>query len=182
MNDPISDMTLRRVFGPANVARIQCYLTSFKSLSGPLIREGEAQADLVFLERGRVQIIVAGTSDALTELEAPQVFGEIGVLTGAKASASVDAQDPVDGYRLSLANFKALQTDEPDLSAALVSFLAQTLAHRLAATDRQLMRFKERQSESLSLGEFESQIKTLDFSAEFAAVDLDDVWDASFEL
>ena len=69
------------------------------------------------------------------------------------------------------------------MGALFMSFLARTLAHRLAAANRHVRRLERKaKGPDLDLKGLEAAQIDEAFMAEFTAVNLEDVWEASFEL
>jgi small-conductance mechanosensitive channel/CRP-like cAMP-binding protein len=112
-------------------------------LDGEIIsREGEVSDSMFVLARGRVAVYRGGKPDGrtlLTELAAPDYFGEMGLLTGQARSATVIARDEVRCYRLARAGFDAILRARPELAQAM----SQTVAERQAANDATLRALSE---------------------------------------
>lgn len=183
MTDLLRMSPLARILDAGRLGLISAFVTEVHGVEGTLIAQGQTPAGLYFLSAGVVEVRDSGTAAALARLEAPQVFGEMAFLTGGQASASVEICEPVSGVAISFAEMNRLLADEPEVGARVMTFLAKTLAHRLATTNRHLKRIEaEAQSERLGLSSLEDAQLEEGFSAEFASVNLDEVWDASFEL
>ena len=76
-----------------------------------IARQGEPADSLFILARGRVGVFDdsaggTGARDRLATLEAPNVFGEMGLLTGQARGATVVAEDEVLCYRLDKAGLR----------------------------------------------------------------------------
>lgn len=99
-------------------------------------RLGERADCLFILAEGSVNIFGAADARAmrpkLAELENPDYFGEMGVLTGQARTATVTAVGDVLCYRLDKAGFDAILQARP----ALVEALSQVVAARQAANDK----------------------------------------------
>jgi CRP-like cAMP-binding protein len=104
-----------------------------------IARQGEAADSLYILARGRVGVFDdsaggTGARDRLATLEAPQVFGEMGLLTGQSRGATIVAQNEVLCYRLDKAGFDAILKARPQL----VEAMSQVVIARQAANDATL--------------------------------------------
>lgn len=102
-------------------------------------RQGEPSDSLYILARGRVVIYreAAGGAHArqrLAELDQPQYFGEMGLLTGQARTATIMAESEVLCYRLDKVAFEAIIHARPELANAM----SQTVAARQAANDATL--------------------------------------------
>jgi small-conductance mechanosensitive channel len=103
-------------------------------------RQGEPSDSLYILARGQVGIFrdaAPGSSPArqrLATLAAPEIFGEMGLLTGEARSATIAAESEVLCYRLDKAAFESIIQARPELADAL----AQTAATRSASNDATL--------------------------------------------
>jgi small-conductance mechanosensitive channel len=103
-------------------------------------RQGEPSDSLYILARGSVGIFrdaAPGSSSArqrLATLAAPEIFGEMGLLTGEARSATIAAESEVLCYRLDKAAFESIIQARPELATAL----AQTAAARSALNDATL--------------------------------------------
>jgi small-conductance mechanosensitive channel/CRP-like cAMP-binding protein len=101
-------------------------------------RYGERADCLYLLADGRVAIYGVGDSRAerpkLAELDAPDYFGEMGLLTGQARTANVIATGDVLCYRLDKLGFDEILKARPDL----VQALSEVVAARQAANDKTL--------------------------------------------
>jgi small-conductance mechanosensitive channel/CRP-like cAMP-binding protein len=114
-------------------------LTDAPFLAGDIIsREGEVSDYMFVLASGSVAVYRGAEADRarrlLTELHAPDYFGEMGLLTGQARSATVIAQNDVRCYRLDRQGFDAILRARPALAQAL----SETVAQRQAANDATL--------------------------------------------
>lgn len=120
-------------------------LTDAPYLGGDVIsREGELSDSMYVLATGRVGVFRGGNSGSsprqrLTDLEAPDYFGEMGLLTGQARSATIIASDEVRCYRLDRAGFDAILRARPEIAQAL----SQVVADRQAANDATLHALSE---------------------------------------
>jgi CRP-like cAMP-binding protein len=113
-----------------------------------IVREGEAAADLMLIERGRAQVIkrgAGGGEHVINELGAGDSFGEMALFDRVPRSATVRAQGPVRTLALPLDGIVSLAAVRPSLVPVLVD-VGATVAERLrlssdkavAAADRAL--------------------------------------------
>jgi small-conductance mechanosensitive channel len=94
--------------------------------SGEIVtRQGDRSNHLYLLLAGEVEVRTEGTTTAVAVLEAPDFFGEMGLLTGEARNASVVARGPVTCYRLAKSSFNTLIHARPDIAAALSARLVQ---------------------------------------------------------
>ena len=111
-----------------------------------ITRQGSPARFLYVLAKGRVEVRIqldkgseepgrpapgGGRTDAasndklVTTLDAPEVFGELGMMTGETRSASVVAASEVDCYRLDRDGFQQLLSRRPDLAENISSVMAK---------------------------------------------------------
>jgi CRP-like cAMP-binding protein len=93
-----------------------------------LTRQGAVAHWLYVVESGRVEVVteVEGRQRMVYRLEGPEVFGEMGLMTGEPRMASVIALGPVVCHRLEKAAFERILRERPELAAGF----AEILAHR----------------------------------------------------
>jgi SulP family sulfate permease len=77
-----------------------------------------------------------GTRLRVREVRAGVVVGEIAIYTGVPRTADVVAEESCVVLRLSRASMDRMESEEPELAAALHRWLARTLAERLNDTLR----------------------------------------------
>lgn len=123
--------------------------------SGEVIsREGASAHWLYLLDRGSVDIHILfdGEDQLLNSLHAPDFFGEHGMLTGAKRTATVIAASEVECFRLDRETFDELLQSRPEIASDLATVLAQR--------QEEMARFKEHldSGERLSRAERHRQI------------------------
>jgi small-conductance mechanosensitive channel len=103
-------------------------------------KQGEPSDSLYILARGQVGIFRDSDPGAppsrhrLATLEAPQYFGEMGLLTGQARTATIAAESEVLCYRLEKRGFEAIIRARPEMAEAI----SQTVAARQAANDATL--------------------------------------------
>lgn len=123
-----------------------------------ITRQDSAAHWLYVLNKGECEVRVhgeGGVEKAVARLAAPNVFGEMGVMTGERRTASVVAASEVECYRIDKDVFKSVLRNRPDM----VDHISQVMARRrveLAAVREGLdaearkRRVKEERSEILS--------------------------------
>jgi CRP-like cAMP-binding protein len=126
---------------------------------GEIITRQDASAHWLYvLGKGECEVRIRGEvgSDKLvTRLSAPNVFGEMGVMTGDKRSASVIAATEVECYRIDKDLFKSVLRNRPEMVEVLSQVMARrrvelaTVREGLDAEGRK-RRVKEERSEILS--------------------------------
>lgn len=93
-----------------------------------ILVQGERGADLFILTKGRVEIRVsgaAGQTSTIATLEAPDFFGEFGMLMGEERQASVIALTDVETFRLSKEDFQDVLLERPTLAPEISAVLAE---------------------------------------------------------
>jgi SulP family sulfate permease len=123
-------------------SRFRGYLSEVSFQSGQeLIKQGEAATDLYFLESGEVSVFLRradGTSVRLRRTGAGTILGELGFYLDLPRTASVLADRPGKAYRLTVASLARMESEQPQLAAALHRFMAYLLAERLVNTTQAL--------------------------------------------
>jgi signal-transduction protein with cAMP-binding, CBS, and nucleotidyltransferase domain len=99
-----------------------------------LIREDAVGSSMFVLTEGEVAVTVPGTGKArpVAILQAPDIFGEMSLLTGARRAATVTARTPVRAIEISKAALAPLIAASPQLADRF----AATLARRQRELDR----------------------------------------------
>ncbi len=108
-----------------------------------LIRQGEASRDMFFLERGDVSVYLkpaSGEAFRIRQTGPGTVMGELGFYLDTPRSASVIAETAGTAYRLTTEGLNRMETEHPELAAALHRFIADLLAERLLRTTHTLER------------------------------------------
>lgn len=99
-----------------------------------IITQGEAPDDLFFIEAGRVttQLERSGRSSLRLEtMRNGRVVGEIGFYLGQERTASVIADEKSTVYRLSMADLKQLERENPEAASVLHQIIIHLLAERV---------------------------------------------------
>ena len=107
--------------------------------SGDIVtKQGEPSDSLYILARGEVAIFRDGEHrqgrKLLAKIQAPNFFGEMGLLTGQARTATIVAESEVLCYRLDKSGFEAIIQARPELAEAM----SRTVATRQAANDATL--------------------------------------------
>ncbi len=121
-----------------------------------ITREGAVAHWLYILREGkaRICVMVDGSLKMINELEAPDFFGEMGMMTGEPRSASVVAVTDVECFRLDKAGFQKIITQRPEIAAKISETLAQRRVDLIAIregldADAKLARQKSEQERIL---------------------------------
>jgi CRP-like cAMP-binding protein len=96
--------------------------------AGELVtRQGRSARWLYVLAAGSVQVVteVDGQSQNVATLQAPNVFGEMGLMTGEARLASIVALTPVVCHRLDKAAFEEVLRKRPSIAEAIAGVLAE---------------------------------------------------------
>lgn len=140
--DPLPDR-LRRINPEAgDPASFMRYTEPVALKAGDyLVRQGEVSDDLYFIETGQVTAQLE-TSDGKTlrlrTMGPGTIVGEVAFYLGVPRSASVIADSPTTGYRLSKAGLAAMKRERPEIAAVFHEFIAHRLAERVADTNKLL--------------------------------------------
>ena len=99
-----------------------------------VIRQGEPPDDVFVLESGRLRVETVtpeGTRMRLRTLRPGVMVGELAMYSGVPRTADVVAETPSVVLKLSKTAIERMETDDPELAAALHRWLATTIAGRL---------------------------------------------------
>lgn len=102
-----------------------------------IFEQGDAGDSVYFVARGRADIVIDvehGTS-TIHSLRPGSVFGEMAVLDGHARAAGVRAVEPVLCYRLSVADFQALERRHPSAAMKIYTNLCRVFSRRLRAAN-----------------------------------------------
>ena len=104
-----------------------------------LIRQDDPPDDVFVLESGRLSVEMVTPEGMRMRLRAVRpgvVVGEVAMYTGVPRTADVVAETPSVVLRLSRASIERMESEEPEVAAALHRWLARTLAERVSVTLR----------------------------------------------
>ncbi len=105
-----------------------------------VIRQQARGAGLVLLEEGELRVVIEEPGLAPLEVGrvgAGAVLGEVGLLDGSPASATLQAEAPVRALHLPLGAFEALRDNRDALGLSLILALGRLVAQRIReSTDR----------------------------------------------
>ncbi len=110
-----------------------------------IIRVGEEAAELYFVARGNVSVILtlsSGVSKRLATFSAGMAFGEMAVIDRAPRSAMIVADSDVECDLLSLEDFERLSEAHPRIKIKLLENLGLGLTRKLRKANRQLSVFE----------------------------------------
>jgi len=110
-----------------------------------IIRVGEEAAELYFVARGNVSVILTLSSGArkrLATFSAGMAFGEMAVIDRAPRSAMIVADSDVECDLLSLEDFERLSEAHPRIKIKLLENLGLGLTRKLRKANRQLSVFE----------------------------------------
>lgn len=102
-----------------------------------VMRQGRAARHLYILASGTVEVRldVDGREQPVATLQAPDLFGEMGLLTGAPRTAGVVALGPVECYKLDHDAFEAVLLSRPEVAGELAAVTARRQAQLATARE-----------------------------------------------
>jgi PPM family protein phosphatase len=106
------------------------------SAGDTIMREGDAGDTLFVILSGRVRIVKGG--EAINQLRAGEVFGEMSLVRRRPRSATVVAEEASELLLLHRADFEAFLRDEARLGVKILSHFVHVLAERLDSTNDEL--------------------------------------------
>jgi small-conductance mechanosensitive channel/CRP-like cAMP-binding protein len=117
-----------------------------------LARQGEEGRGLFILTSGHVAVFVHGPAgdSRIAELGPGDFFGEGGLLTGERRTATVKALDDVDAYQLNKEVFETILAKRPDIADHLAEVLTRRRA-QLADAEQALQARPDSEAEKLDL-------------------------------
>ena len=107
-----------------------------------LLNEGEPVEQLYFIESGEVcaqTVLDDGSIKTLRVQGAGTVVGEIGIYTGASATADVIVTKEAKIFRVSSRNIKRMELEDPDLAVAVHRLIAITLGRKLTHSSNAML-------------------------------------------
>jgi len=109
---------------------------------GFAFRQGDRSDGVMILVRGSVEILrqaTDGSQRLLAAVNAPNVLGEMGLITERPRTASVKAVTACEFHLLTKKDFKRMLDEEMVSAFKLVGMLADVMARRLEAADEKLL-------------------------------------------
>ena len=104
-----------------------------------IVRAGDAADSMHFILDGRVGIMVPAGADRVTRVRSLgryTTIGEMGLVSRAPRSATIQAEVDSILYVLSADQFEAIKTDNPALSHKLLTYFVGVMAERLSFANR----------------------------------------------
>ena len=104
-----------------------------------IVRAGDAADSMHFILDGRVGIMVPAGEDRTTRVRSLgryTTIGEMGLVSRAPRSATIQAEVASILYALSADQFEAIKTDNPALSHKLLTYFVSVMAERLSFANR----------------------------------------------
>ena len=94
-----------------------------------------------FILDGRVGVMIPGEAGRLTRVRSLgryTTIGEMGLVSGAPRSATIQAEIASVLYVLSKAQFDAIKTEQPQLTQKLLTYFMTVMAERLTFANRMI--------------------------------------------
>jgi sulfate permease, SulP family len=104
-----------------------------------IVRAGDAADSMHFILDGRVGIMVPAGEDRVTRVRSLgryTTIGEMGLVSRAPRSATIQAEVASILYVLNAEQFEAIKTDNPALSHKLLTYFVSVMAERLSFANR----------------------------------------------
>jgi sulfate permease, SulP family len=104
-----------------------------------IVRAGDAADSMHFILDGRVGIMVPadeGRTTRVRSLGRCTTIGEMGLVSHAPRSATIQAEVASVLYVLNTLQFEAIKTDDPELSQKLLTYFVSVMAERLTFANR----------------------------------------------
>lgn len=142
----LSQADLTQGMSEAELQILERYLQPETYPTGALLcRAGDDADRMWILTRGTVsvRVTVPQGSLRLASLAAGCAVGEMGMLENQPRSADVVADDMVEGYVLTRANFDTISREHPRIGQAILINIGRQLAQRLRVTSEDLRRADE---------------------------------------
>jgi SulP family sulfate permease len=106
-----------------------------------IVRAGDAADSMHFILDGRVGIMIPadeGRTTRVRSLGRCTTIGEMGLVSGAPRTATIQAEVASILYVLSAEQFEAIKTDDPALSQKLLNYFVAVMAERLTFANRMI--------------------------------------------
>lgn len=126
----------------ARLDKLAKYLNKVEVTSGQLIANiGEESDDVFFLETCTASAYIIDSNNLERRVSGAgrgAIYGEIGFFLGIPRTAIVRADSDGELYSLKRIALAEMEREEPELAAAIISYLARIVTERLASTTRSL--------------------------------------------
>ncbi|MEA2829287.1 MAG: sulfate permease, SulP family [Bradyrhizobium sp.] len=106
-----------------------------------IVRAGDAADSMHFILDGRVGIMIPadeGRTTRVRSLGRCTTIGEMGMVSGAPRTATIQAEVASILYVLSAEQFESIKTDDPALSQKLLNYFVSVMAERLTFANRMI--------------------------------------------
>ncbi|MGQ0682981.1 SLC26A/SulP transporter family protein [Bradyrhizobium sp.] len=106
-----------------------------------VVSAGAAADSMHFILDGRVGVMIPGERGRLTRVRSLgryTTIGEMGLVSGAPRSATIQAEVASVLYVLSTPHFEAIKTEQPQLSQKLLTYFMSVMAERLTFANRMI--------------------------------------------
>jgi SulP family sulfate permease len=104
-----------------------------------IVRAGDAADSMHFILDGRVGIMIPAAQNRTTRVRSLgryTTIGEMGLVSHAPRSATIQAEIASILYVLSAAQFESIKADDPTLSQKLLTYFVSVMAERLTFANR----------------------------------------------
>ncbi|GLH71007.1 mechanosensitive ion channel protein MscS [Geothrix rubra] len=136
----LESISLFEALTPEEKARIAPRIRPAPFTAGEVITRQGAEAHWLYvLVKGEVEVRLqseGGEARVVGILRAPDFFGEMGVMTGARRSTTVAALGEVECFRIEKGDFQQILEDRPEVAGALSDILARRRVELLALQER----------------------------------------------
>jgi SulP family sulfate permease len=127
---------LRWIDQPEDRDAFMRYVTRVEVAEGSCVcAEGQASDEMYFIEQGRLEVVKASNNHhgfRLAKVVAGSMIGEMALYSGQPRTASVLAVDAAVLLMLTLADWKRMQQERPDLARQLDHYVIRGLANRVS--------------------------------------------------
>ncbi len=110
-----------------------------------LCRQGDATDSLLFIESGRVRVMIESPDGALNRIRVfgrHSVVGELAFLLGTPRTATLDVEETARVGTLYRPAYLAFARERPEIAVALLSYLVRIQAERLTFANRMSIAFR----------------------------------------
>ncbi len=110
-----------------------------------LCRQGDATDSLLFIESGRVRVMIRSPDGVLTRVRVfgrHSVVGELAFLLGTPRTATLEVEQTARVGTLHRPVYQAFARERPEIAVALLSYLVRIQAERLSFSNRMSIAFR----------------------------------------